>query len=82
MPHLQIRNLPEHLYRRIVALAEAERRSIAQEAIVLLERGLQLSPQLAKPRHQLLAHLLQETRTGKTADLPDPVKLIREDRER
>lgn len=82
MPHLQVRDLPEHLYRRIVALAEAERRSIAQETIVLLERGLQLSPQLAKHRHQLLTHLIQESRSGNTADLPDPVRLIREDRER
>lgn len=82
MPYLQVRDLPEHIYRRIVALAEAERRSIAQETIVLLERGLQASLQPAKHRRQLLAHLVQEPRAAyNAADLPDPADLVREDRE-
>ena len=63
-------------------MAEAERRSIAQETIVLLERGLQLSPQQAQRLQQLLAHLVQESRYDYAANLPDLVSLVREDRER
>ena len=82
MPHLQVRDLPAHIYQKIAALAETERRSIAQQTIVLLERGLQLSSQPVRHRQELLAHLILESRSGNTAILPDPVSLIREDRER
>ncbi len=33
MPSLQVRHLPEHIYRKIVELARIERRSISQETI-------------------------------------------------
>jgi len=82
MPTLQIRNVPEPLYRKIVALAKTERRSITQETIILLEKALQVSSQDKIRRQDMLDRILQEERTGKYAHLPDPVSLIREDRER
>ncbi len=82
MPTLQVRDVPEPLYRKIVALAKAERRSITQETIVLLEKALQVSSQDTIRRQGLLDQILREEREGKYAHLPDPVSLIREDRER
>ncbi|MFW5984739.1 MAG: FitA-like ribbon-helix-helix domain-containing protein, partial [Halanaerobiaceae bacterium] len=39
MPTLQVRNLPEHIYNKIVELAKEDRRSITQETIILLEKA-------------------------------------------
>ncbi|RJX25595.1 MAG: hypothetical protein C4554_07005 [Dethiobacter sp.] len=82
MPSLQVRDLPEHIYRKIVELAEAERRSIAQETIILLEKALQIKAQDKKRRKQLLTHIMQEDRPSNKTNIPDPVPLIREDRQR
>jgi len=82
MPSLQVRNLPEHIYQKIVELAKAERRSIAQETIVLLEKALQMVNQDKKRREQLLSRIMQECDFSYSQNIPDPVPLIREDRER
>ncbi|MEW5920346.1 MAG: hypothetical protein AB1796_05195 [Bacillota bacterium] len=54
MPSLQVRDLPEQIYQKIVELAKAERSSIAQQTIVLLEKALQIVNQEKKRREQLL----------------------------
>ena len=43
MASLQVRELPENIYSLLKRRAEAEHRSIAQEAIVLLAKGLDTS---------------------------------------
>ena len=43
MSSLQARELPENIYSPLKRIAEAEHRSIAQEAIVLLAKGLETS---------------------------------------
>ena len=43
MSSLQVRELPENIYSLLKRRAEAERRSIAQEAIALLAKGLNTS---------------------------------------
>ena len=43
MASLQVRELPENIYSLLKQRAEAEHRSIAQEAIVLLSKGLDMS---------------------------------------
>ena len=43
MSSLQVRELPENIYSLIKQRAEAEHRSIAQEAIALLAKGLDTS---------------------------------------
>jgi plasmid stability protein len=40
MPNLLIRNLPQELHARLKASAESHRRSVTQETIATLERGL------------------------------------------
>lgn len=82
MPSLQVRNLPEHIYQQIVQLADAERRSITQETIILLEKALQIEKQNKERRKQLFNHIIQETNNNQNENIPDPVQLIREDRER
>ncbi|RCW81647.1 hypothetical protein DER71_12312 [Halanaerobium sp. DL-01] len=83
MPSLQVRDLPEHLYQEIVQLAEADRRSITQETIVLLEKALNIEKENKKRRQKLLKKIQEETsQEQKDEEILDPVKLVREDRER
>jgi len=83
MPSLQVRDLPEHLYQEIVQLAEADRRSITQETIVLLEKALNIEKENKKRRQQLLKKIQEETNQEQNdEEILDPVKLVREDRER
>ncbi|MGM0600651.1 MAG: hypothetical protein ACQETH_12645 [Candidatus Rifleibacteriota bacterium] len=83
MTSLQVRDFPEHLYQEIVQLAEADRRSITQETIVLLEKALNMEKENKKYRQQLLKKIQEETSHEKQVKkILDPVKLVREDRER
>jgi hypothetical protein len=82
MPSLQVRNVPEHIYKRIVQLAELERRSIAQETLSLLENALGIDGRYKKQREKLIDCILKENENNYSNESVDPVKLIREDRER
>ena len=82
MATLQVRNLPEHIYNKIVELAEEDRRSITQETIILLEKALEMEKQNKKHRKKLLNKIIDETQTDRFDEVPDPVPLIREDRNR
>lgn len=85
MPTLQIRDLPQDIYDNLVALAEENRRSLTQEAIILLQKSIE-STKSSKERAELKQENLnkfKEIRKG----LPvmtdeDIVDLIREDRDR
>lgn len=80
MPTLQVRDLPEDVYVQISYLAEKEHRSLAQESIVLLKEGIAAKLGNKERRRKLLEKMSDLTVDG-TA-FPDPVDLIREDRER
>ncbi len=81
MPTLQVRNLPEHIYRKIVERAKAKRSSITSETIYLLQRSLEMDGNKREQRLALITEM--EQNPVKNADkLPDPVELIREDRDR
>ena len=83
MASLQVRELPENIYSLLKRRAEAEHRSIAQEAIVLLAKGLDTSIAPKKRRTKLLQKIEQEAElNGGTVAKLDPVELIREDRRR
>jgi plasmid stability protein len=82
MPSLQVRELPEHIYRTLRKEAEEQHRSIAQQAIAALARGLDLELDPKMRRKCILEAIKSEViRQGKTA-LPDPALLIREERDR
>ena len=81
MATLQIRNLPDELYRALVRKAEQERRSVSQQAIVTLADGLdrEVDPH-ERRRAALRRAALVDPKA--TRHLIDPAKLIREDRRR
>ena len=81
MASLQIRDLPPDVYEALAARAEAEHRSMAQQAIVELRR----LPELAgrEGRKQVLAELRERRRTKGLRELSIPAdRVIREGRER
>jgi hypothetical protein len=47
MATLNIKNFPDHLYEKLHARAEVERRSVAQEVIYLLEHAAELREPLS-----------------------------------
>jgi len=51
MPLLQVRNVPDHIYRLLAEQAEKERRSLAQQVVAVLARGLDVELD-AKARRQ------------------------------
>ncbi|MDA3903824.1 MAG: hypothetical protein PF441_10315 [Desulfuromusa sp.] len=82
MPSLQVRELPEHIYQSLCHEAETSHRSIAQQAVAALAKGLslELSPQMR--RKALLSAIREGAESLQVSGFPDPALLIREDRDR
>jgi len=81
MPLLQVRECPEDLYRKITVRARRENRTIAQQVVVLLERGLGQEQSNRERRRTLLERIgTREAPAG--AEAIDDVALIHEGRER
>jgi plasmid stability protein len=80
MPILQVRDLPDEIYAQLNYLAQKEHRSLSQETIVILKEGITVKLSNKERRRKLLEQDRVIDIEGK--DLPDPVRLIREDRER
>ena len=81
MPTIQVRNLPEHIYRKIVERAKAKRSSITSETIYLLQRSLEMDDNKREQRLALIK-VMENNQVPNADALPDPVTLIREDRDR
>jgi hypothetical protein len=85
MPLLQVRGCPEDIYAQIAQIAKKERRTIAQQTIVLLLRGLGQEQSNKERRRMVLeriaAYKIPEAKR-KAIDKMDFTKLIREDRNR
>jgi len=77
---LQVRDLPEDVYVQLNYLAEKEHRSMAQETIVILKEGIVSRLGNKERRKKLLETANVIDIDGST--LPDPVDLIRKDRDR
>jgi len=80
MPTIQVRSLPEHIYKKIVERARAKRSSITSETIYLLQRSLEMDDNKREQRLALIEAMEKSPVTNANA-LPDPVGLIREDRD-
>ena len=78
MALIQIRDVPENIYRKLVAEATRERRSISRQSLAALARGLEVEID-PKVRRKLL---LAKIKDNKLLKVSDPVKMIREDRRR
>ena len=82
MPSLQIRDLPDPIYRLLVERAREDRRTLAQEATVLLSEALVVSEPPKNRRGKILAELSRGRRRINFARMSTPEQLIREDRDR
>lgn len=81
MPLLQVRDCPEDIYNRITSVAKRQKRTIAQQTIVLLEKGLgQEEPNIERRRRLIERINAREIPQG-LKDI-DAVALLREDRDR
>jgi plasmid stability protein len=79
MPSLQIRDMPDDVYEALAERAQKQRRSLAQQAVADLARIPELE---ARRTRQAVVEQLR-TMTPITPKMAlDPVKLIREDRDR
>ena len=78
MPTIQVRDVPQDVYDALTANAKLERRSLAQQVLVTIERGLALNPDHFARRQAAL----QRIRERGPIKMLDPVKLLREDRNR
>jgi len=78
MPSLQIRDMPDDLYQALAERAQKQRRSMAQQAVADLQKIEELE---ARRRREDVIDRLRKT-TNVQRKLTDPVRLVREDRER
>jgi plasmid stability protein len=82
MAALQVRDLPDPIYQRLKVLAKQDHRSLAQEAIVVLARGLDMEESPQQRRRALLKTWRNRPAPTQTKVFSDPLKWIREDRDR
>jgi hypothetical protein len=81
MPLLQVRDCPEDLYKKISIHARRQNRTIAQQILVILEKGLGQEISNNERRKQLLDKI-EKREVPKNVSKIDDVALIREDRNR
>ncbi len=81
MALLQVGDCPEDIYNRIAKEAKKERRTIAQEILTLLEKGLGQELSNIERRRKILEKISARDIPNSVKEI-DPVVLIREDRDR
>jgi len=81
MPLLQVRDCPEDLYKKISHYAKKQNRTIAQQVISILEKGLQLEQPNIERRKELLEKIDNRPVKSELREIDD-VALLREDRNR
>jgi len=81
MALLQVRNFPDDVYGVIATLARTERRSVAQQTTLLVERGLAQEVSIGERRKAALTRAMARTIPAK-AKTADTLAMIREDRNR
>jgi plasmid stability protein len=82
MSSLQVRDLPDNIYYQLQKNARAEHRSLAQEAVVILARGLKVSASNRDRREKLLEIISLSSVQESVDEQVNLVDLVREDRER
>ncbi|MBK7223905.1 MAG: TraY domain-containing protein [Saprospiraceae bacterium] len=79
MHTLQIRNIPDELYNKLVASSEESRRSLTQEAIVLLEKAVN---QNTNHKKKLAIETIKKTRIKSNLPISEINALIRKERDK
>lgn len=81
MPTFQVRDLPEHIYYALKAAAAQEHRSLSQQAIVILAKGLEIPPNFQERRKKVLSEVKSNQSKWTKLRNRDISEWIREDRE-
>jgi len=81
MALVQVRDMPEPMYRLLVTQARKQRRSLAQQVVATLARGLETELD-ARQRRRTILEAIRDGGPLAGRRLSDPVKLVREDRGR
>lgn len=82
MPSLQVRDVPIALYNKLKDEADLKHRSLTQQAVITLAKGLDVQLDAKERRRALFKKIEAMELPPGTENLPDPVDLIREDRDR
>ena len=80
MPSIQIRNLSEEVYNRLIQRAKQDKRSLQQEAAWLLESALSVAGLFHPPNWEAVDRV-QEQMSARYGQMPDSTPLIREMRD-
>jgi len=80
MALLQVRNFPDDKYAEISRLAKKERRTIAQQTIMLIDSGLANNGGVAEKRQRAIERTMARTVPERLKGI-DSAALIREDRD-
>lgn len=80
-PSLQVREVSAEVYGTLLDRAKKEHRSLAQQTLATLERGLGIEEDRTQRRLGII-EAIRETDVADADQLPDPVTVVREDRER
>jgi len=81
MPSIQVRDLPEQIYRKLQNNAKKDHRSLSQQAIVTLKKGLGIGDNPKERRRVLISQILSREFDFNMDKIEDPVDIIRKDRE-
>ncbi len=82
MPSLQVREMPVALYGTLQKEARHEHRSLAQQAIVTLARGMNIKEDQSNRRKFLLKTITEASICPPNLKLSDAVTTVNEDRNR
>jgi hypothetical protein len=87
MPMLQVRDFPQDMYDKLALAAKEERRSIPQETIVAVQRGLAMKPESLeiaenRARRRAIIEEIKKRNFHFPDDMPSSEQMVREDRDR
>ena len=82
MPSIQVRDLPEQIYRKLQINAKKDHLSLSQQAIFTLKKWLGIDENPKERRRMLVDQILSRRVLIDNDKLDDPTNLIREDRDR
>ncbi len=80
MNTLHVRSVPEHLYRRLQALARRRNRSLSAQVVEMLSEAME--EEEARQEQTAALASIRRRRFTPPSQSPDSLTLLREDRER
>lgn len=81
MPSLQVREMPAALYGALAAEAAREHRSMARQALVAIQRGMEVREDGRARRRRIVREIAADP-ISNASQFASPTELIREDRSR